>query len=239
MSTMNNLSPWKGVLSGTGAAILANVLVYPLDIVKTRLQIQVQKRDRNGDGKNDCGSELENGPQYNNAMDAVFKIIREDGFPGLYSGLGSSVLGTASMNFAYFYWSVTARILYGAMLKARGCADANSIVKELGLGAAGGAMAQLCTTPISVISTRQQMGTKFTGKESIWKSTKAILESDDGWAGLWTGLKVNLILVINPMITYGVYQWLRNILVNLRKELGSFDAFGELLMTLKLFPSTL
>jgi hypothetical protein len=32
MSTMNNLSPWKGVLSGTGAAILANVLVYPLDM---------------------------------------------------------------------------------------------------------------------------------------------------------------------------------------------------------------
>lgn len=192
--------------------------------VKTRLQIQVQKRDR--DETNDDGTE--NGPRYNNAVDALFKIVKEDGFPGLYSGLGSSVLGTASMNFAYFYWSAAARILYGAILKAHGRADANSIVKELGLGAAGGAMAQLCTTPISVVSTRQQLGVKAAGKESTWRSMKAILESDDGWTGLWTGLKVNLILVINPMITYGVYQWLRNILVNVRKELGSFDAFSEL-----------
>lgn len=192
--------------------------------VKTRLQIQVKRRDK--DGTSDRGSET--GPQYNNAVDAVFKIIQEDGFPGLYSGLGSSVLGTASMNFAYFYWSTAARVLHGAMLKARGRTDANSIVKELGLGAAGGAMAQLCTTPISVVSTRQQLDTKVTGKESIWRSTKAILDSDDGWTGLWTGLKVNLILVINPMITYGVYQWLRNILVNVRKDLGSFDAFSEL-----------
>jgi hypothetical protein len=32
MVEKNQVSPWKGVVSGTTAAILANVLVYPLDM---------------------------------------------------------------------------------------------------------------------------------------------------------------------------------------------------------------
>jgi len=32
MAPKNHIDPWKSVLSGTGAAILANFLVYPLDM---------------------------------------------------------------------------------------------------------------------------------------------------------------------------------------------------------------
>ena len=32
MASNNHVDPWKSVLSGTGAAILANFLVYPLDV---------------------------------------------------------------------------------------------------------------------------------------------------------------------------------------------------------------
>lgn len=49
MGGKKQLSPWNGVVSGTTAAILANVLVYPLDIVKTRLQVQVQRREQQND----------------------------------------------------------------------------------------------------------------------------------------------------------------------------------------------
>ncbi|KAJ5591290.1 hypothetical protein N7450_005262 [Penicillium hetheringtonii] len=221
MAPNNHIDPWKSVLSGTGAAILANFLVYPLDIVKTRLQVHIQHPKT--DISIECGSD--NDQNSKNIWNTVLKIIQEDGVQGLYHGLESSMLGTASMNFAYFYWSAVARTIYREILQARGLSGSNSIVKELGLGAAGGAMAQLCTTPISTISTRQQVGKRVTGRRSMWACTKAIVGSDDGWTGLWTGLKVNLILVVNPMITYGVYQWLRNILLNVKKELGSFDAF--------------
>lgn len=191
--------------------------------VKTRLQVHIQHLDK--DKPNDVGSG--NDRNYYSTWNAVLKVIQDDGMSGLYNGLGSSILGTASMNFAYFYWSAVARTIHREVIRARGLSDSNSIVKELGLGAAGGAMAQLCTTPISTISTRQQVGKGATGRVSMWACAKSIVGSDDGWPGLWTGLKVNLILVVNPMITYGVYQWLRNILLNLRKELNSFDAFCE------------
>lgn len=60
------------------------------------------------------------------------------------------------MNFAYFYWSAAARTVHQSVLRSYGIPDSNNIIKELGLGAAGGALAQLCTNPIAVISTRQQ-----------------------------------------------------------------------------------
>lgn len=192
--------------------------------VKTRLQVQVQQQHpHHGDKKSDQGRLHD--PQYTGAVDAARKILRQDGISGLYTGLESSIVGTASMNFAYFYWSAAARSVYQQGLQYYGIEDFNSIIKEFGLGAAGGAVAQLCTTPIAVIATRQQTRKTDDEKQSMWETMMDIVSSEDGWTGLWRGLKVNLILVINPMITYGVYQWLRVGLVGLKKQLGSLDAF--------------
>lgn len=179
----------------------------------------------------------ENQVHYDNAIDAIRHILREEGLAGLYSGLGSSILSTASMNFAYFYWSTTARSIQQSTFQRYGIADTNSISKELGLGAIGGAMAQLCTNPIAVISTRQQTCKSNEEKKSMWDTMKEIIQSEDGWTGLWRGFKVNLILVINPMITYGVYQWLRGVLLALKrgKALGSGDAFCAYIPTLNIF----
>lgn len=164
---------------------------------------------------------------YNNALDAILHIVQEEGIAGLYGGLGSSITGTASMNFAYFYWSAAARTLHQSAVQSFGLSDSNSIIKEFGLGAVGGAMAQLCTNPIAVVSTRQQTRKSHEEKLSFWETVKQIVHSDDGWTGLWRGFKVNLILVVNPMITYGFYQWLRGRLFALKKDIGALEAFRK------------
>lgn len=202
--------------------------------VKTRLQVRVQQQnlhDKEYSNGTTNGSPTET--QRNDAFDELLQILREDGVPGLYSGLESSIAGTASMNFAYFYWSAAARTLYQSILRSYSLHDSNNIMKELGLGAAGGAMAQLCTNPIAVISTRQQTRKAGEEKRSMWDTMMEISQSEDGWTGLWRGFKVNLILVVNPMITYGVYQWLRGILVSMKKNIGSIDAFCMLAHSFK------
>ncbi|CAG8076884.1 unnamed protein product [Penicillium olsonii] len=227
--SQHHSSPWEGVVLGTTSAILANTIVYPLDIVKTRLQVQIRQHPQNTPDQ-EKQAIIESAPkrqvQYDGILNCIREIIHEEGILGLYGGLGSSILGTASMNFAYFYWSTAARGFQVSTFKRYGLSNANSISKELLLGAVGGALAQLCTNPIAVISTRQQTRKVDEPKRSIWETMLDIIRSD-GWTGLWRGLKVNLILVINPMITYGVYQWLREALLVLRngKGLGSFDAF--------------
>lgn len=192
--------------------------------MKTRLQVQVQRRKQLGTED----AEVSVSPAsdtFENAADAIFQILRDEGISGLYSGLSSSILGTASMNFTYFYWSEAARRFHGSALQFFRLPDTNGIIKELGLGAVGGAMAQLCTNPIAVIITRQQTSKCAYQKSSMWETMREIVQSEDGWTGLWRGLKVNLILVVNPMITYGVYQWLRERLLTLKREIGVFDTF--------------
>lgn len=194
------------------------------------MQVQQQKQHDATDKEKQIDpseSPAEDHTHYDNFLDAIRHILREEGILGLYNGLGSSILSTASMNFAYFYWSTTARSLQQSTFQKYQIADTNSISKELGLGAVGGALSQLCTNPIAVISTRQQTQKANDRKRSMWETMVEIIQDEDGWTGLWRGFKVNLILVINPMITYGVYQWLRRGLVALKKKKrpGSVDAF--------------
>lgn len=188
------------------------------------MQVQRQKDSSNNGTDTDSAA---HDVYYDNALDAILQIVREEGIAGLYSGLGSSITGTASMNFAYFYWSAAARTLHQSTVQSFGLSDSNSIVKEFGLGAIGGAMAQLCTNPIAVVSTRQQTRKSHEKKISFWETVQQIVDSDDGWTGLWRGFKVNLILVVNPMITYGFYQWLRGRLLTFRKNIGALEAFRK------------
>ncbi|KAL8953279.1 MAG: hypothetical protein Q9222_000845 [Ikaeria aurantiellina] len=71
-----------------------------------------------------------------------------------------------------------------------------------------GAVAQVFTIPVSVITTRQQTQPKG-DKRGLLDTGREVVHSEDGWPGLWRGLKASLILVVNPAITYGAYQRLR------------------------------
>lgn len=66
-----------GIAGSTGAT-----LVYPIDLVKTRMQNQ--------------RSSVVGEPQmYKNSLDCVSKVFRREGFLGFYSGLGPQLLGVA------------------------------------------------------------------------------------------------------------------------------------------------
>ena len=75
---------------------------------------------------------------------------------------------------------------------------------ELTLGTIAGALAQIFTIPVSICTTHQQ--TQF-GEErkSLIATAKEIIH-EDGITDLWRGLKPSLILVINPAITYGLFE---------------------------------
>lgn len=96
---------------------------------------------------------------------------------------------------------------------------------ELSLGAVAGALAQVFTIPVSVITTRQQTSSK-SSRKGLVATGKEIVDGEDGWNGLWRGLKASLILVVNPAITYGAYQRLRLLLFARKPKLRPWQAFG-------------
>jgi len=148
-------------------------------------------------------------------------IIADEGLAGLYSGINGALIGVASTNFAYFYWYSIVRTLYTSsqtVPKAPGTAI------ELSLGAVAGAIAQIFTIPVSVVTTRQQTQPKG-DKKGLIDTGKEVINSEDGWTGLWRGLKASLILVVNPAITYGAYQRLKDIMYPGRVNLRPWEAF--------------
>lgn len=97
---------------------------------------------------------------------------------------------------------------------------------ELSLGAIAGALAQIFTIPVSVVTTRQQTQPKG-GKKGLIETGREVVESDDGWTGLWRGLKASLVLVVNPAITYSAYRRLREVMYGTRATLRPMEAFCE------------
>ncbi|KAF3179736.1 ADP/ATP carrier protein [Orbilia oligospora] len=220
------LPAWGYAVAGATGAVLANATVYPLDIVKTRLQVQVKKRTVQTDGvlvSEDPEKQTPAVPEpehYASTMDAIRKIKKKEGLSGLYAGMPGSLIGVASTNFAYFYWYTFVRTYYISVQAAQGNL---STVAELSLGAVAGALAQLFTIPVAVVTTRQQTSEKENRKDLITTAKDVI--GEDGWTGLWSGLKASLVLVVNPAITYGAYQRCRETFYPGKKNLKPMEAF--------------
>lgn len=165
--------------------------------------------------------------------DAISQIANDDGIKGLYAGIGGSLLGVASTNFAYFYWYTVVRTLY---LKSSKSTLAPSTAMELSLGAAAGALAQMFTIPVAVVTTRQQTARKGE-RRGMLATAKEVVEGPDGVSGLWRGLKASLVLVVNPAITYGAYERLKESFFPGRTSLRPWEAFCEFAYVNPLIPN--
>lgn len=157
--------------------------------IKTRIQVQA---------KHESLDEKEQ-EHYASALDGIMQILQKEGLAGLYAGLGSSLLGTAYNNFTYFYCYSTVRNLYNKRYNPSG--GTLSAAMELLLGAVAGAMTTLVTTPVSVVTTRQQTLPSHE-RQNVLRTILA----EEGVAGFWKGIKPSLILCVNPAITYGSFE---------------------------------
>ncbi|EPS38714.1 hypothetical protein H072_7534 [Dactylellina haptotyla CBS 200.50] len=221
------LPAWGYAVAGATGAVLANASVYPLDIVKTRLQVQVKKKKVPTEGvlvSEDPEKQIPPPPEpehYTSTLDAIKRIKEKEGIAGLYAGMPGSLIGVASTNFAYFYWYTFVRTYYLSLQAAS--SSSLGTVAELSLGAVAGALAQLFTIPVAVVTTRQQTSEKANRKDLISTAKEVIAE--DSWTGLWSGLKASLVLVVNPAITYGAYQRCRDGFFPGKKNLKPMEAF--------------
>lgn len=209
------IPPWGLAVAGSTGAVIANAMVYPLDIVKTRLQVQVKRKPTDA-----VPTDIDD-VHYDSTLDAISKIVADDGVIGLYAGMKGALIGVASTNFAYFYWYSVVRTLY---MSSQKLPKPPGTLIELSLGAVAGAVAQVFTIPVAVITTRQQTQGKLERKGLI-ETGRDVINSEDGWTGLWRGLKASLVLVVNPAITYGAYQRLKDVLFPGKASLRPWEAF--------------
>jgi solute carrier family 25 aspartate/glutamate transporter 12/13 len=112
---------------GSIAGAFGAFMVYPIDLVKTRMQNQRSSRP---------GERL-----YNNSIDCARKVIRNEGFTGLYSGVIPQLIGVApekaikltvnDLVRGFFTDKDTHRIKYAHEILAGGTAGACQVVRTL------------------------------------------------------------------------------------------------------------
>jgi hypothetical protein len=204
------LTPLGYALAGALGGCFSNAVVYPLDMLKTRIQADA------GHGRS--------------VRALITRILKEEGIAGFYRGFGATMLNTFSMQYAYFFFYSLVRTSYIKRLAARSPAGSSparlSTIAELALGAIAGALAQIFTIPVAVIATRQQIGApKGKGKageahdESFFGVAREIVR-EEGVTGLWLGLKPGLVLTANPAITYGVFERIKGAVLLAREKVG-------------------
>lgn len=175
---------------------------YPLIFLSTRAAVETKNESKS-------------------VYQAVVDIIKREGAFGLYSGLGSSLWGVAVTNGVYYYFYERSR---GIIQKGKALSTAESIL----IGVIAGSATTIISNPIWVVQTSQAVQTlnqaepsldpsraKSTKKLSILETIQTIL-AKDGMGAFWRGIGPALVLVINPVLQYTVFEQLKNYLVAAR-----------------------
>ncbi|XP_023243118.1 peroxisomal membrane protein PMP34-like [Centruroides sculpturatus] len=192
-------------VAGSVGSVTAMTTFYPLDTVRSRLQVE----DR--DAKN--------------TWTLLQEFIREEGFESLYRGLGPVLTSLCCSNFVYFYTFHGLRSVYKRDAKS------HSALTDLALASIAGAVNVLLTTPLWVVNTRlrlQNIKLKLEDrKSSDYSHYKGIIDGlcqikkVEGWKGIYGGLVPSLILVSNPALQFMIYESLKR-----RMSKGSESKYG-------------
>ncbi|KAJ2515844.1 hypothetical protein GGI11_003638 [Coemansia sp. RSA 2049] len=215
----DSLPPLGHAISGAGSSALALFLIYPLDTIKTRLQVQTSPATSNKSGNKDNGSSK----ALQSPMDAVRKILANEGIEGLYAGLATNLANQLINGFVYFY-AYSAVRKFALRTSSRDGKSLSTAV-ELAVGALAGMVNQIITLPIGVVATRQQ--TAHHTERVPWYHTVSEILGTEGLGGLWAGFRPAMLLCSNPAITFGVFEKMKGALLRDRDNqyLSSGEAF--------------
>ncbi|KAH7929489.1 peroxisomal membrane protein PMP47B [Leucogyrophana mollusca] len=192
-------------LAGAAGGIVAMSATYPLVVLSTRAAVETKNESKT-------------------VAQAIIDIVKREGVLGLYSGLNSSLLGIAVTNGVYYYFYERSR---GIILNSRKGSKALSTLESMLAGVIAGSATTIISNPIWVVQTSQVVRTNepspsdpsqpipVVKKLGIFETIQNIL-GKEGVAGFWRGIGPALVLVINPVLQYTVFEQLKNILIKRR-----------------------
>lgn len=165
--------------SGAMGSLVSNTLVYPLDLLSTRLQTQSRAR---------AGSSKVKKAQPS-LIGALQEIVKTSGIGGLYQGLGSDSLSNTLSNFLFFYFrGFLMDLLHQrhdrlhpptSNKEGKSPAFTLSASQDLAVGALAGIASRFFTTPLSNVTVRKQTSSSVTKKDDSEKPKKPLAGDDD------------------------------------------------------------
>lgn len=154
--------------------------------------------------------------EYKNPIDAAQKIYKnEGGLQAFYQGLNSDVVKHIADSFFFF---LAYNSLRDGMLRRQGGKQL-PVVKELSVGILAGAISKAITQPISQVVVRQQTAALVAARDPEASGSRSLavkdivkqIREEKGITGFWAGYSAQLILTLNPAITFAVDNLLRSL----------------------------
>lgn len=203
---MGDLFTYKSfvhALAGATGGITAISIFYPLNTIRTRLQVSDDK-------------------EFLGPISLAQKIVREEGgIAALYRGWQAQVVSLGCSNFVYFYTYNGMKNAYVRSLQRQGLKGVLGPGTNLAIASIAGVINVLSTTPLWVVGTRLtvQQKKEASSAGSVAKPYKGIWDcltriyKEEGVAALWNGVGPSLVLVSNPTIQFVTYEFCKNILL--------------------------
>ena len=183
----NNVTSAERFIAGGAAGAIAQISIYPLEIVKTRMQSGV----------------------YSGMFDCFRSVIRREGIGALSNGLGISVIGIVPFSGIDLMFNSVIKDAATRFYSERGEEPGVSVV--LGCGMLSSTVAMLCTYPINLVRTRLQLN-GMEGRKELYSGPLDVVRQAlraGGLRALYQGLVPNLLKVLPATsISYAVYDQL-------------------------------
>ena len=220
------LLAFQQACSGSVGTSIANVIVYPLDLVVTRLKVQQRSaRQPSPESLKDSQHEEEN-TQYTSIPDAFRKIYHNEGLSALYTGILEDTLKSILDSFFLFlFFNLLHRLrrqLPPSRVNNRPRLSATlRVLDSLSIGVLAGAATKALTTPIQNIVTRKQIAsTRKAGSGQSYELRNDVSVKDmiqkiyktKGLLGFYSGYAYTLLLTTNPSLTFFLDASLRRLL---------------------------
>lgn len=211
--------------SGATGSVVAMTLFYPLDIIRTRLQVDDRK-------------------DLIHLATLAKEIIEEEGWECLYKGIRPVLVSLYCSNFVYFYTYTGLKLL----ASRRGWTRTAPL--DLLIAAVAGSVNVITTTPLWVATTRIKLQNARIRTEEGEVDTQVERYSglrdglvkiarEEGISQLWSSVFPSLILVSNPAIQFMVYELTkRKLQYTTESALIVFlmGAFAKLIATVATYP---
>ena len=150
------------VAGGFGASV-----VYPIDLVKTRMQNQ----------RSTVVGQL----MYKNSIDCFKKVVRNEGFKGLYSGIGPQLIGVAPEK--------AIKLTINDLVRGRARQEDGSITLpwEIVAGASAGGCQVIFTNPLEIVKVRLQVQGELAKQGNVPRRSAWWIVKSLGVFGLYKG----------------------------------------------------
>ncbi|GAB7343335.1 hypothetical protein MBLNU457_1382t1 [Dothideomycetes sp. NU457] len=201
-------------LAGSAGTAISHLILYPLDLAITRLQVQKQLRQ-----PHEAESAAEEADiEYKSIQDAVQKIYRSEGglkafYAGCFTDTSKSIVDAFLFFLAYTF-------LRQRRQQTRGTRNL-PVMEEISVGMAAGAFSKFITTPIQQIVTRKQTAAMVAARDPTSSGPKDLnlreialqIQKERGIAGFWAGYSASLILTLNPSLTMLFHNVLKRTMI--------------------------